>query len=898
MKKKIFPLFIAAALLVLGTLSVLSINELQGNARVINYTGVVRGATQRLVKQEISGEPNDALINRLDGIIDELLTGEGDNNLIRIKSERFQELMLQMKDQWQQLKAEIMNVRQGADTKQLFTLSEDYFVLADTTVSAAEDYTKDHASQVQSGLIFAIVVFLLLTGLLTWYNHSQDKRRAVLDGEEADNRQRREYLDRMSETLKAPMNDISELIYIADVDNYDLLFLNDKGKSTFHVDDFDGCKCYKVLQGLDAPCDFCVNNRLVDGEIYTWEITNRITGRHYLLKDRLIEWDGRRARMEIAFDMTEAEEEKQQLRYRLELENMLMECVHSLYEDSDLKVSIPVMLRRLGEFLQAERAYVITIRGQLIYNDFEWCAEGCEPQIQNLQGLPVSVIDRWRKLFEGQQCVVIKDLEAIRAQSPSEYDILSSQNISRLVAAPLNRDGKLFGYVGVDNPPLERMLNIASALQTLCYFLMLSYRREDYERQLSRLSYYDTLTGFYNRNRYMTDLDILVREGGPVGIVYLDVNGLKDINDMYGHAAGDDILIESANRMKAVFGDCKLYRIGGDEFVVICQGIGQMVFSTRVGQLKVMFHKDEMCRAAIGSTWTQSPADIQQIVAMADAQMYEDKKAYYRRHPSSPRYRHHSDEVLPLSDPDVLRKKLNDQQFIVYLQPKISSLDRSTVGAEALIRYKPAEGSLILPGNFLPLLEEAQTISQVDFYVFEFVCSKIRSWAEQGKQSLPVSVNFSRFSLVQPCFVKRLCAICEKHGVQPHNLEIEITESVRKLEELDIKTLIEDIRRAGFIVALDDFGTEYANLSLLSLVDFDVLKLDKSMVDDVADNPKTQAIVESIVETCRKLHVEVVAEGIETEDQLEALRECGVRMAQGFLFSRPVPIEDYEQYFL
>ena len=161
-----------------------------------------------------------------------------------------------------------------------------------------------------------------------------------------------------------------------------------------------------------------------------------------------------------------------------------------------------------------------------------------------------------------------------------------------------------------------------------------------------------------------------------------------------------------------------------------------------------MFHKDEMCRAAIGSTWTQSTADIQQIVAAADAQMYEDKKVYYRSHPSSPRYRHHSDEVLPLSDPDILREKLQSQQFIVYLQPKISSLDRSTVGAEVLIRYKPAEGAMILPGNFLPLLEEAQTISQVDFYVFEFVCSKIRNWAEQGKQALPVTVNFSRFSLV------------------------------------------------------------------------------------------------------------------------------------------------------
>lgn len=152
---------------------------------------------------------------------------------------------------------------------------------------------------------------------------------------------------------------------------------------------------------------------------------------------------------------------------------------------------------------------------------------------------------------------------------------------------------------------------------------------------------------------------------------------------------------------------------------------------------------------------------------------------------------------------------------------------------------------------------------------------------EQGKAVFPVSVNFSRCSLAQPMFVEQLTTICDSSGISPELLEIEITESLREVEDLDIRALIIKIREAGFSVAIDDFGTEYANLALLSSVEFDVLKLDKSMVGDVAHNPRTRAIVESIAEICGKLGIRMVAEGIETEEQMAALNACGVPTGPG-----------------
>lgn len=158
---------------------------------------------------------------------------------------------------------------------------------------------------------------------------------------------------------------------------------------------------------------------------------------------------------------------------------------------------------------------------------------GWSRQIQNLQDLDIRLLDRWRPSFNRQECVIIEDLEAIRDDSPDEYETLNIQGISSLVAVPLEKDGELTGYIGVDNPPAEKIANISPLLHTLRYFLMTSLRRAEDERQLVRLSYYDTLTGFYNRNRYIRDINRQAQADGSFACLF-GVNG-EDVNDYYGH---------------------------------------------------------------------------------------------------------------------------------------------------------------------------------------------------------------------------------------------------------------------------------------------------------------------------------------------------------------------------
>ena len=422
----------------------------------------------------------------------------------------------------------------------------------------------------------------------------------------------------------------------------------------------------------------------------------------------------------------------------------------------------------------------------------------------------------------------------------------------------MEQNGELAGYLGVDNPPPDKIINIASLLQTLCYFVSLALQHAESQKKLSYLSYHDNSTTFYKRNRYIKDTQKLFNMDTSLGIIYLDVNGLKDVNDQFGHEVGDALLVECARRMKMVFKKADFYRIGGDEFIIIiCQSIKKESFEKRVKELSESFSKKPVCQVAIGTQWTNAVGNINEMIAEADARMYENKKEFYHKHMISRRYRHHSDEMLHLTNIDYLESEIENGHFVVYLQPKILCEDCSCVGAEALIRYCDNAGTLI-----------------------------------------PLSINFSIESLRGKSFVERILETCKKYQIPTKYIEIEITERVHDEKNFEIKTVISKLRSAGFIVAIDDFGTEYANLALLSDAEFDILKLDKSLISNVALNPRTKIIMEYISKICHRLGVDMIAEGIESEEQFFTLCSYGVETVQGYLFSKPLAINVFEEKYL
>lgn len=892
------PISLCLALIVTAVMSMNLIENLQGNARVINHIGIVRGATQRLIKKELQHEEDDKLIQRLDAILDGLSNGCDDLSLIKLNDEQFQALLVEMKEDWTSIKSEIYNYRQGSSSNHLYALSEKYFDLADKTVFKAEEYTEQQVQHTRGFLIFMNVIFILMAIGCTIFTFYQEKRRKKLIKAEEENIKKSEMLAKQAQALQAPMDEISEMMYVSDLKTYDLLFVNETGKKIFHIDmNKPHQKCYKVIQGLDEPCSFCTNKCLKMNETYSWEYTNPLLNRHYLLKDRLIEWDGRSARMEIAFDITENNNEKKELMERLKRDEIRLDCVRELYNNRDTDLAINRVLALIGELFSAERAYVFKFHGEYYSNIAEWCKEGVTPEIDNLQNIPLDDYKEWLEELEKNKKVIINDVEELKDTVPLGYELLSKQNIRNLVWVPLIKDGKVIGSFGLDNQDLDLAEIAIPFLQTVQYFLTLTMQRNENEKKLYEMSQIDKLTSFFNRNRFIHDLAKFEKHKEPFGVIYLDVNGLKEINDSFGHDAGDQLIKECADIMSSRHLSKYLYRIGGDEFVIIFMNITEEGFQDCVQLLKNDF-KESRCRIALGSKWNEDSSKIQNVIKEADKLMYADKKRFYQGHHVSSRYRYHDDILKQLADPEVLIKHIQERRFKVYLQSKIDLDSEKLAGAEALVRYQDEDGEIILPDKFISILEDAYSISKIDYFVFEEVCKKLSTWIGKGYEEVTISSNFSRVTFMEDGFVKRIEAICDHYQINRSLLEIEITESV---DYVDLDTLIEkinEIRNAGFKVAVDDFGVESSNLKLLSLVKLDVLKIDKGFVKDIEENKNAQIIIGNIARMCKEMNIQLVVEGIENEQQLEILKKYDVKRVQGFLFSKPVSYSVFEEKYI
>lgn len=271
----------------------------------------------------------------------------------------------------------------------------------------------------------------------------------------------------------------NDIFYVSDMDTYELYYLNPAGQRLFGIQHYRGRKCYKALQGLDAPCPFCTNDKLNQDSFYIWENENEYCGRHFLLKDKIIPYQGKRLRLEVASDITKREVVSQSTREQLEFAKRIVGYTKTLTEFSDFNEAVEQVLAAVGEFYQADRAYLFEpcpAKAGCWNNTFEWCMEHVTPQMEHLQGIPEKVLKRWISHFDLEQSVIIYNLDTIKDTSPDEWEVLHFQDIQRLIAVPLRDGDKTIGFIGVDNP--RYAIHDDTQVQVLANFLVDRIRRD------------------------------------------------------------------------------------------------------------------------------------------------------------------------------------------------------------------------------------------------------------------------------------------------------------------------------------------------------------------------------------------------------------------------------------
>ena len=326
-------------------------------------------------------------------------------------------------------------------------------------------------------------------------------------------------------------------------------------------------------------------------------------------------------------ELAEAEKIKEQIRERLEIETTLNRCVAKLSSNNDVDAGINNLLATVNDYFQADRTYVFEIDPDrdVLINTFEYiCGQEVSAQMDNLQEVPVSVIEVWMQNFRQGRSYYMSDLEQERGQ-PS-YEMLKAQQVWRLLAVPLMKGGAMVGFLGVDNPRAH--YDDATLLASIQFFVTNSLDRKKQQAYLEKLSYRDMLTGLYNRNRYIERLEAYKQvQDQQIGAIYIDLNGLKKVNDEQGHRAGDELIVRAAGTIAGIFAE-DAYRVGGDEFVVILLDVSREDFARKTEQLRRQMQKNGV-DASIGGVWQASTENLENLLRRADENMYREKKRYY-----------------------------------------------------------------------------------------------------------------------------------------------------------------------------------------------------------------------------------------------------------------------------
>ena len=428
-------------------------------------------------------------------------------------------------------------------------------------------------------------------------------------------------------------------------------------------------------------------------------------------------------------------------------------------------------------------------------------------------------------------------------------------------------------------------------------------RQRASEQRIRQLAYYDELTGIASRAYFYQYTGNMIkgalRQGGRFSLLYLDLDGFKDINDSLGHDAGDELLKIIAQRLQLVLRDSDFVaRLSGDEFCIVVDNIKDQYDAAEVSQRclqeinqPITLGQHKICpRCSIGiAHFPEDGRDLQALLKAADSAMYAAKEE------GKHRYAFYQPALTALAENRLrieqdLRLAIERNQFELHYQPQVELKTGLMVGVEALIRWHHPEKGLLAPDKFIHVAERIGLIKQLGDWVLETACRQAVVWREMGLPRFKIAVNISPTHFQDPALATTVVRILDETGWQAADLELEVTESVVQTTGNNIDTF-NDLRAIGLKIAIDDFGTGYSSLASLKYLPIDCLKIDRLFVTDMLKNPDSSIILGAIVNVAHALGHEVVAEGVETMEQAVALYGIGCEIVQGYLFSRPVSAE-------
>lgn len=596
--------------------------------------------------------------------------------------------------------------------------------------------------------------------------------------------------------------------------------------------------------------------------------------------------------------------ENQILKSELEAEHFILTQMAELGKVRNVQecqVAINNLLEKIGHFTKADRAYIIDEKDGYYHNTYEWCNDGIEPQINELQNLRAEDMPYWIPKLSNGESIFIENLENVKDIMPVEYEILKPQNIQTLIVFPIILSNTLKGFIGVDNPNIKDAQDVIRLLAALGSYLGTTRENASVYAKLEYRLNYDALTKVYNRYGFYKNAEKLIKEHTDTEycLILSDIKSFKLINEIYGENIADKILIDEVNIIRQKMkGNSVLGRLNGDIIAMVIpkEYLSEEEFSDMIKMLSDRYsNKNFRLHIYLGVYYIKDVNEtIRQMVDkvslvimknkgnMSNYILYYDENSY-------------KDDIFKQQLIGEFETALNENQFCMYLQPQTDK-DGNMLGAEALIRWNHPNMGLIMPGAFIECFEDAGLIYRLDNYIWEEAAKQLKIWKDAG-YNYYISVNISAKDFYHIDVYQTFKNLVSEYGIDTDKLHIEITETALSEDEQATHKTIERLHDEGFIIEIDDFGSGYSSFNFLKDVCADVIKIDRVFLKESSHEERGEQILRSIISLSHDIGMDVITEGVENVDQLSMLAKMNCDWFQGYYFSKPIAVGDFEEKY-
>ena len=675
-----------------------------------------------------------------------------------------------------------------------------------------------------------------------------------------------------------------------------IIYMNEAGRNALGLtlEQVRELYCYELFKGRCDECNVCelhANHVHVLSDEESEGFKKYIPQGRFYIQSKYMTWSGEPARLLTFANLNDTKHVEACMEESLETQEALSKCWSLILESDAPEADYTKVLQILNQYYDADCCTIVT-KGEKKYEEiYEYHKKSGQAVAEGLRyALEDGTFEECEVLLDEDGYMRPRHIsEKIKAY-PELAQTLEKKFVHNTIGIALSRYTHIIGILMVINP--RHHVNEYSVLSHVGAFFCSDLARKILSDNNDYASNHDVMTRLWSRE-YMglwhQQFGFLFQ--GGMGVFTADIYRLKDINKQLGYESGNQRLVELADMFRKVFEGYSIFRYDDDQVLAVVHNVEQHTFEKMVKHALELIEELNF-EVSRGYAWKADTTidDVIELVGVAENYLSVHKTYLEKRNDAA-------GKLARKMEKDVI-ERINNGNFRMFLQPKVNIMTEKTVGAEGLVRLYDDEKGFISPGLFIPLLEENNVVHMVDLFILRQAFQFQKAARDAGKEIVPISVNFSKNTLMYPNLLDFIQTQCEAFGEPEGMICIEITETISNMDHMEVNRIAKALHNFGFSISMDDFGTQYSNMAVLTQFDFDTVKIDRSMIIDIVENEKNQLILKHMIQMLKDLGMEIVIEGVETSEQVSVLKELGCDVVQGFYYGKPEADSRFYEFYM